>query len=98
MAKGLTLRVTGVKGEPKNNLFKFFISQKWGFISNLEINGNVSFVNLVNWEDKFPTDDDELSLCYRDKVLTVTKIDWAPRRRWSTEQFSFLTSFVEVGR
>lgn len=98
MAKGLTLKVTGVKGEPKNKLFKFFISQQWGFVSNLEINGNVAFVNLVNWEDKFPVDDDKISLCYRDKILTVSKIGWAPRRKWSTEQFSFLTSFIEVGR
>lgn len=98
MSKALTLSVRGVKDEDKNNLFKFFISQKWGFISNLDVKGDLAYVNIVNWEDKFPKEEENLSLLYKDKVLNISKLDWSPRRRWSRDQFSCLTSFIEVGR
>lgn len=98
MSKALTLSVRGVKGEHKNTLFKFFVSQDWGFISNIDIKGDVAYINLMNWEDKFPKDTEKLSLLYKDKTLHIHRLEWAPRRRWSRDQFRCLTSFIEVGR
>ena len=98
MTQALTLTAHGIEGISQRSLFKFFVSQNWGFISNLEIKGDIAYINLVNWEDKFPKDKDTLSLNYKDNNITVSRINWAPRKKWSPHQFSFLTSFIEVGR
>ena len=73
MSNALTLSVRGVKDEDKNNLFKCLISQKWGFISNLDVKDELAYVNIVNCEDKFPKEAENLSLLYKDKVLNITK-------------------------
>jgi hypothetical protein len=99
MSKALTLSVRGVEGERNNSLFKFFRSRQWGFISNLVVRGDTAYVNLVNWEDKFPDiEGEELSLPYKDKTVVIRRLDWAPRKKWNKDQFSCLTSFIEVGR
>jgi len=98
MTQALTISAHGIDGIKYHALFKFFVSQNWGFVSNLDLKGDIAYVNLVNWEDKFPKDVDRLSLNYKDNNITVSKINWAPRKKWSSHQFSFLTSFIEVGR
>jgi hypothetical protein len=98
MTQALTLTANGIDGIKYHTLFKFFVSQYWGFISNLDIKGDIAYINLVNWENKFPKEVDTLSLKYKDKNITVSKINWSPRKKWSSRQFSCLTSFIEVGR
>ena len=98
MTQALTLSAKGVSDIKYHQLFKFFVSQNWGFVSNLDIKGDIAYVNLVNWEDKFPKDLDTLSLNYKDNNITVSKINWAPRKKWSAHQFKCLTSYIEVGR
>jgi len=98
MTQSLTLSVKGVNGIRTRVLFKFFVSQNWGFVSNLTIKGDIAYVNIVNWENKFPHESDELSLQYKDKVLKVHKLNWTPRKKWDNLQFSVLTSFIECGR
>ena len=98
MTQALTITAYGIEGIKYHYLFKFFVSHNWGFISNLDIKGDIAYINLVNWENKFPKDIDTLSLNYKDNSITVSKIDWAPRKKWTPHQFRFLTSFIEVGR
>ena len=97
MTQSLTLSAKGVSDIKRHYLLKFFISQNWGFITNLDIKGDTAFVNIINWEDKIP-EDETLSLQYKDKVLEIKKLDWAPRKKWKPDQFRVLTSFIECGR
>jgi hypothetical protein len=97
MTQSLTLSAKGVSDIKHHELFKFFISQEWGYITNLDIKGDIAYINIINWEDKFP-EDEPLSLHYKDKVLQINKLNWTPRKKWKPEQFSVLTSFIECGR
>lgn len=100
MSQALTLSVKGIDANTKNReLFKFFVKQNWGYITNVEIKNDVAFVNLVNWEDKIPSQE-TLSLKFKDNTLSINKLNWAPRKKWKPQQFAVLTSFIddEVGR
>ena len=97
MTQALTLSAKGVDNIKYHDLFKLFVSQNWGFVTNLDIKNDIAYVNLVNWEDKFPTND-QISLQYKDKVICVEKLNWSPRKKWKPQQFSVLTSFIECGR
>lgn len=97
MTQALTLSVKGVSGIKYHNLFKFLVSQNWGYITNLDIKGDIAYVNLVNWEDKFPHEE-SLSLKFKDKSIFVNRLDWSPRKKWKAQQFRVLTSFIDVGR
>lgn len=97
MTQALTLSVKGVSGIKYHNLFKFFISQNWGYITNLDIKGDNGYINLINWEDKFPNDE-TLSLKFKDRSIYVNRLDWSPRKKWKTQQFRVLTSFIDVRR
>lgn len=97
MTQALTLSAKGVSGIRYQHLFKFLISQNWGYITNLDIKGDIAYINLVNWEDKFPQSG-KLSLNFKDNTIIVDKLDWAPRKKWKPHQFSCLTSFIDVGR
>lgn len=94
MKNAITLLVSGIEQMTKMELQKLFVAQKWGYVSNLEISGNKAYINFVNWENKLPTDKDDLSLLYKDKKLNIEILEWAPRRKWSDEQFSHLTSLI----
>ena len=98
MTQALTLSAKGVSDIKYHQLFKFFVSQNWGFVTNLDVKGDICYVNIVNWEDKFPMDEESLSLQYKDKSIEVSKLDWSPRKKWKPQQFSVLTSFIECGR
>lgn len=97
MTHALTLSAKGVNNITYQHLFKLFVSQNWGFITNLDIKEDVAYINLVNWKDKFPNTD-KISLQYKDKIIEVIKLEWSPRKKWNKDQFSCLTSFIECGR
>lgn len=97
MTQSLTLSAKGVSDIKYQYLFKLFVSKNWGFITNLDIKGDIAYINIVNWEDKFP-DKEKLSLQYKDKIIEVSKLEWSPRKKWSPNQFKVLTSFIECGR
>ena len=98
MTQALTLSAKGVSDIKYHPLFKFFVSQNWGFVTNLDLKGDVAYINIVNWEDKFPEDNETLSLQYKDKIIEVSRLNWSPRKKWSPSQFSVLTSFIECWR
>jgi len=92
MTHALTLSAKGVSDIKYHALFKFFISQNWGYITNLDIKDDIAYINIVNWEDKFSHN--EISLKYKNKLIQISKLDWAPRKKWKPQQFSVLTSFI----
>lgn len=95
MTQALTLCVKGVSGVKQHKLFKFLVSQNWGYITNLDIKHDIAYVNLVNWKDKFPQEE-SLSLKFEDKNIIVDRLNWSPRKKWESQQFSILTSFIDV--
>jgi len=97
MTQALTLSAKGVSDIKYHSMFKFFVSQNWGFITNLDIKGDIAYINIINWEDKFPNEKN-LSLQYKDKSIEISKLNWAPRKKWNQSQFKVLTSFIEIGR